>query len=276
MDIHIILNPGAVGTPPKAQHSSKKKILASTPTSAQSSPGSAIRRRSSLRSSSVKKSYATPSSTPIGRRHPRTSPSPLVRQSRPKKRVEERTNARRGRSNSTSTHSSSRAGSLESAASGDTAASSSRARMLLSRAKQQVATASALGRTRSVMDVVMDLKVQGPAGESELEDAEVFMLIEDRSSTREDASLSYHRNNYYSDRNSNSNVYAHSKDNNNNYVLTDAEGLAAYWAEQAAIWMDRGVYGGFDLFDNDDDDASVPLTRFPVSMERSTATWEYP
>ncbi|KAJ6490275.1 hypothetical protein C8R47DRAFT_1215139 [Mycena vitilis] len=275
MDIHIILNPGAVGTPPKAQHPSKKKILASTPTSAQSSPGSAIRRRTNLRSSSVKKSYARPSSTPIGRRHPRTSPSPLVRQSRPKKRVEERTNARRERSNSTSTHSSSRAGSLESAASGDTAASSSsRARLLLSRAKQQVATASALGRTRSVMDVVMDLKVQGPTGASELEDAEVLMLIEDRSSTREDAS--YHRNNCYSDRNSNSNVYPHSKNNNNNYVLTDAEGLAAYWAEQAAIWMDRGACGGFDLSDNDDDDASVPLTRFPVSIERSTATWEHP
>lgn len=48
------------------------------------------------------------------------------------------------------------------------------------------------------------------------------------------------------------------------YVFTDDEGLEAYWADQAAIW--DGARGS-------PEDA---VARFPVSMERSTATWECP
>ncbi|KAJ6539665.1 hypothetical protein B0H19DRAFT_368608 [Mycena capillaripes] len=295
MDIHIILNPGAAGTPPKAQQSKKPKPF---PTSVQSSPGSAIHRRSSLRSSSTseapgRKSYATP----IGR-HPTPSPlraSPLLRQARPRKRVlcaedaaPAPTHTKRARSNSNSTsrsthssRSSAGSGSLESAA---TTASLTRASLLLTRAKQHVAREAsfALGRqTRSMMDIVMDLK--GPAREYQehRDSSNVFMLIGDRSS-REDAScLRRGENNKCNYDYDYSYGYGYGYSYNYNHcVLTDDEGLAAYWAGQAAIWMDGEGFSVDDDPDNNDNKdnnyrSGVLLTRFPVSMERSTATWEW-
>ncbi|KAJ7129354.1 hypothetical protein C8R44DRAFT_907701 [Mycena epipterygia] len=225
MDIHIILNPGAVGTPPTAQSS---KTHRGTPSSVRSSPGSVVHRRS-LRSSSagasVQKSYATPLKRHSSLRQPPSGP--LLRQSRTRKRIEEapkpRTPTKRGRS---STYSSS---------AGSSTASASLANILLTRAKQHVALeAVTLGRrTRSVMDVVMDLK--GPAVEF-TEDAlqSIQEWSQDASFLRRD------------------------------YVFTDSEGLEAYWADQAAIW--DGARGSSE-------DA---VTRFPVSMERSTAAWECP
>lgn len=125
-----------------------------------------------------------------------------------------------------------------------------------------------------MMDIVMDLKE--PAGvweesqEYREDNSNVFMLTGDRSSGKEDASCLHPTNNKCN--------YDYA-DSYNHFVLTDDEGLAAYWAEQAAIWMD----GGTSAFSDDDDDDSdnntntnCVLTRFPVSMERSTATWEYP
>ncbi|KAJ6515556.1 hypothetical protein C8R45DRAFT_1140054 [Mycena sanguinolenta] len=319
MDIRIILNPGAVGTPhsnaqSKKQNLKKKqkgyvspigdligcpKLISGiyrsrTPTSRQSSPGSAIARRSSLRATSStrsysnstpsQKSYATP--TPI---HPircgvRQAPSsPLVRQSRTRKRVLElgsgfegdaTTPPKRGRS-STSTHSSrSSAGSLESAASAP-----SRASLLLSRAKQHVALeAVALGRrSRSMMDVVMDLK--GP-GELELEyhqeDSGVLMLIDDRRRSHRHDGSRFGRDYLLTE----SHSYLRRRDGKGEYVLTDDEGLAAYWADQAAIWMHTtggggGGSSGSDSNSNSDSDCSeVVWTRFPMSMERSTADWD--
>jgi hypothetical protein len=46
------------------------------------------------------------------------------------------------------------------------------------------------------------------------------------------------------------------------YVFTDDEELEAYWSDQAAIW--DGVWHS----------AEGDVTRFPLSMERSTATWD--
>ncbi|KAJ7087405.1 hypothetical protein C8R43DRAFT_1142345 [Mycena crocata] len=237
MDIRIILNPGAVGTPPKTQVG-KKTPRRGTPTSEQGSPGSATHRRS-LRSSSagasVRKSYATPIRRHSSLRQPPSTP--LVRQSRPKRQhlygedtPEPRSPTKRGRS---STHSSSARSSTTSAA------SPSLASLLLSRAKQHVELeAVTLGRrTRSILDVVMDLK--GPAVEYQ---EDVLMFIADRS--QEAACL------------------------RRDYVFTSGEGLEAYWADQAAIW-DGARYSA-------EEEDVLSLTRFPVSMERSTATWECP
>lgn len=118
--------------------------------------------------------------------------------------------------------------------------SPSLASLLLSRAKQHIELeVVTLGRrTRSIMDVVMDLK--GAGGECQ---EDVLMFIAKRS---QDAS--YLRR---------------------DYTLTDDEGLEAYWADQAAIW-DGAMNSGSDS------DGGLLLTRFPVSMERSTATWECP
>jgi hypothetical protein len=135
--------------------------------------------------------------------------------------------------------------------------------LLLSRAKQHVALeAVTLGRrTRSMMDVVMDLK--GPG---------VFMFdfVADRT---QDAS---YRHRDYASYHSYASYSYLGRDNSYNYALTDAEGLEAYWAEQAAIWTDGARIDSADL--NSDSDAEVTLarTRFPVSMERSTASWECP
>ncbi|KAJ7490279.1 hypothetical protein B0H11DRAFT_1018428 [Mycena galericulata] len=273
MDIRIILNPGTVGIPANGQSSKqlKKKTprrgyvspirryywfsganlrcaaACRIPTSEQSSPGSVIHRRSSLRSSSAgvpgHKSYATPITRHSSLRQPPSSP--LLRQSRPKKRVareEEEVPATRTsttRRRRDSTHSSSAGSSTASAAS----RTPSHASLLLSRAKQHVALeAVALGRrTRSIMDVVMDLKgAQDGAGQED--GVLMFMAPADRG----DQDASYLRL-------------------RRDYVLTADEGLEAYWADQAAIWD-----GAMDA------EAGVLLTRFPVSMERSTATWEYP
>ncbi|KAJ7498612.1 hypothetical protein FB451DRAFT_1384414 [Mycena latifolia] len=246
MDIHIILNPGAIGTPPKAQ-SSKKTPRRGTPTNEQSSPGlgSAIHRRS-LRSSSLGAAATKPYATPIQRhsslRHGQTPLSPLLRQSRTRKHglfeeapataAKPREGARRGRS---STHSSSAGSSTTTSATSPSLAS-----LLLSRAKQHVELeAVTLGRrTRSIMDVVMDLK--GPAVAYQ---EDVLMFIAERT---HDAP--YLRKEYA--------------------FTADDGGLAAYWADQAAIWDGANWQ-----------DADAPediLTRFPVSMERSTAAWEYP
>ncbi|KAF7352497.1 hypothetical protein MVEN_01214600 [Mycena venus] len=333
MNIHIILNPGAVGTPSNAQLSKKQKkqSRSGTPTSAellQSSPGSgsatAIHRRSSLRAKSQsksssneftvglgsrslqkKKSYddATPATLihPIRQRHSSTTvrqpqppaSSPLVRQSRTSKRVVELElgfegdappppKGGRRRRGSTSTHSSmSSAGSpaamFESVHS---RAPPSRASLLLSRAKEHVALeAIALGRrSRSMMDVVMDLK--GPA-EEEDEDG-VVMFIQDRSRSRHASNASYLGHDYLDA--SYSYLRRRGKNDSSGYVLTDDDGLAAYWEEQAAIWMHVDVGGAASGFhsnanansDSGSDWTEVALTRFPMSMERSTAAWECP
>jgi hypothetical protein len=93
-----------------------------------------------------------------------------------------------------------------------------------------------------MMDVVMDLK--GPPGELEYY-------------------ASYLRRDYYDLR----------RDNNGEYVLTVEEGLAAYWADQAAIWM-PGFHANDNNTSDSDSDWSESATRFPMSMERSTAAWE--
>ncbi|KAJ7631760.1 hypothetical protein B0H17DRAFT_1150182 [Mycena rosella] len=260
MDIHIILNPGAVGTPPKAQQqSSKKTPRRGTPTSSPNSPGSAIQRRS-LRSAStgaaaVQKSKPYATAPPLKRHsslrhaHGQAPPSLRVRQAgttnskrglhgygedaaaaaatpTPTRDPRARHHTRRG-----STYSSS-AGSSATTAS---APSPSLASLLLSRAKQHVAleAAGALGRrTRSIMDVVMDLK--GPAVAYE---EDVLLFIAERT---HDIDAPYLRR---------------------DYAFTDDGGLAAYWADQAVIW-DGGAR---------EEDA---LIGFPVSMERSTAAWE--
>ncbi|KAJ7791683.1 hypothetical protein B0H14DRAFT_2934781 [Mycena olivaceomarginata] len=89
MDIHIILNPGAVGTPSKSNAQSNKKQPqepqtprrgSRTPTSVDSSPGPAIHRRSSGRTKTPStratplRSYATPTPTPTRRSRPRQAP----------------------------------------------------------------------------------------------------------------------------------------------------------------------------------------------------------
>ncbi|KAJ7368647.1 hypothetical protein DFH08DRAFT_831888 [Mycena albidolilacea] len=261
MDIHIILNPGAVGTPSKSNAQSNKKQPqkpqtpprgSRTPTSVDNSPGPAIHRRSSGRTKTPStratplRSYATPTPTPTRRSRPRQAPpSPLVRQPRPRKRVlelelgaEAPPKRRRRRSSTRSSRSS-----VESTATTASGAPS-RASILLSRAKQHVALeAVALGRrSRSMMDVVMDLK--GPPGELEYY-------------------ASYLGRDYYDLR----------RDNNGEYVLTDEEGLAAYWADQAAIWM-PGFHANDNNTSDSDSDWSESATRFPMSMERSTAAWE--
>jgi len=119
-----------------------------------------------------------------------------------------------------------------------------------------------------MMDIVMDLK--GPT-EVELEyqeDSGVMMFIEDRRCSRHDAP--YLGRDYLLTR-------SHlRRDNNQEYALTDDEGLAAYWADQAAIWMhtDSGASSNNSDSTSDSDWAEVALTRFPMSMERSTAAWD--
>ncbi|KAJ7752810.1 hypothetical protein DFH07DRAFT_825045 [Mycena maculata] len=122
--------------------------------------------------------------------------------------------------------------STHSSASTASAASPSLASLLLSRAKQHIAAeAVALGgRTRSIMDVVMDMKGEG----RECREDEKLMFI---AAPSHDASSYLRRD----------------------HALTDDEGLEAYWADQAAIWD-----GAMDASED------VLLSRFPISMERST------
>ncbi|KAJ7094466.1 hypothetical protein B0H15DRAFT_123640 [Mycena belliarum] len=248
MDIRIILNPGALGPPPKGkaqqqpQPSKKKPPRRGTPT-VQSSAGSAIavqRRRLSLRSASTgaparknPQANATPVKRHASLRHERASPP--LRKARATKRerglhgedfkldtplISSRAAPRTGR------HSSTRSSSAATSASRH---SPSRASLLLSRAKERVAlevgARGHTGRTRSIMDVVMDLK-----GDAYEEDA-LLRIAEPRRD-------------YYA-------------------FTSDGGGLAAYWADQAAIWAAGDASQGVPV-----------LTRFPVSMERSTAGWE--
>ncbi|KAK7062005.1 hypothetical protein R3P38DRAFT_683665 [Favolaschia claudopus] len=289
MDIHIILNPDAAGTPSSKSNAQSKKKQTSkakltrgrgsgTPTSARSSPGSAAvsQRRSSQRgtpksatpSGSAEKSYdvyATSTSPPIRQRsssaRQQSRSSPLVRQSRPRKRALEvglgfeydaSTSApkQKGRERSAvSTRSveSSESG-HSSATAGDesNASASSRARLLLSRAKEHVQLeAIALGRSRSMMDVVMDLKGETEDGEGAL----VMVVDQDRKASYPDAS-SYLQN---------------------DYALTNNEQLATYWATQAAIWVPH--------FNSSPSSSNLNPHRkklaFPTSMERSTVGWDY-
>ncbi|KAK7054153.1 hypothetical protein R3P38DRAFT_3171711 [Favolaschia claudopus] len=287
MDIHIILNPDAVGTPSSKSNAQSKKKQTSkakltrgrgTPTSARTSPGSAAvsQRRSSQRgtpksatpSGSAEKSYdvdATPTSTPIRQRsssaRQQSRSSPLVRQSRPKKRglevglgfeYDASTSAPKQKGRERSAVSTRSVESPESghssATAGDesNASASSRARLLLSRAKEHVQfEAIALGRSRSMMDVVMDLKGETEDGEG----AVVMVVDQDRKASYPDAS-SYLQN---------------------DYALTNNEGLATYWATQAAIWVPH--------FNSSPSGSNLSPNRkklaFPTSMERSTVGWDY-
>ncbi|KAJ7044661.1 hypothetical protein C8F04DRAFT_593249 [Mycena alexandri] len=257
--------------------------------------------------------YATPvpvsdrRSSSLRHRRPPASSSPLVRQARPRKRDEDAfevhlrgeegdrrnhkhhsshnpspnptpargaqtgtpgTSKRRrrtsSRSSSATTVSESAPAALSTLSPSLHSRSRSHASILLSRAREHVALeTSALGgrRTRSFMDVVMDLK--GPAAADV--DVDVVMLFADG----EDAA-------------------AYDEDGgrgggDGGFVLTADGALEAYWAGQAAIWV--GVGSGASEEDESDLDGSsssstngahITLTRFPVSMERSTAraTWE--
>ncbi|KAJ7639126.1 hypothetical protein FB45DRAFT_1023867 [Roridomyces roridus] len=250
MDIRIILNPGAVGTPQSSSKVLKKTPRQGTPTSEKSYLGSATTNQRGASSRSSPASASSPrksktktsslvknSSTALRQQPPARSPS--TRQSRPRKRrvttQEEEaegsganlTASTKKRRSSTQSHSSSNSASAAAAP----PSSPSLSNLLLFRAKQQHARESVSGPPgsprRSIMDVVMDMK-----GE-ESQEADVLVLIADSRSSE--------RRGYG--------------------VLTTDEGIKAYWEDQAIIW--HGV-GGISL--------SPVVTHFPVSMERSTAS----
>ncbi|CAK5275431.1 unnamed protein product [Mycena citricolor] len=239
MDIQVILNPGAAGSPLKYQHETLSRR--GTPLQKQSS-------RRSVRSSSPRLSYRT-KSKPTAEPHDvaPSSPAPIAKRSSSLResdlsaatRFEQLSTRKRPSSvlamlSATTTKRARRDSSSHSHSSSNATATSCQttASMLLSRARQHVArereTVPLGQRTLSIMDVVMDLK--GPT----VADNDEFLQAIIDSARRTRCRW--------------------------NYRFLTQQDVDSYWQDQAAICSSG-------------EPASAVLSHFPVSSERLTATW---